>query len=57
MLPGEYLFAAVSPSDALLVLRDRSRIDALASVATRVTMVEGETPGIELRLVALPEKR
>jgi hypothetical protein len=57
MLPGEYLFAAVSPSDALLVLRDRSRIDALASVATRVTMVEGDTPGIELRLVALPEKR
>ncbi len=48
--PGDYLVAAV-PDDALVVDHDRPFYDALARVATRVTVGEGEKKTIDLRMV------
>jgi hypothetical protein len=56
MVPGEYFVAALSPDDASLLFRDRSRIDALASVATRVRLEEGDNRTLDLRVVSLPPR-
>jgi len=55
MLPGDYFVAALSRDDWLWLLRDGGRIDAIASVGTRVTLAEGTTRKLELRLVTLPQ--
>jgi hypothetical protein len=55
MLPGDYFVAALSRDDWLWLLRDGGRIDAIASVGTRVTLAEGNTRKLELRLVTLPQ--
>jgi hypothetical protein len=54
---GEYLLVALSVDESNLVFFDRSRIAALAQIGTMVTLKEGESPRIDLRLSRLPEKR
>lgn len=55
--PGEYLLAAVSGADRALLMHDPARIDGLASVARRVTIVEGDTRTFDVPLVSLPHKQ
>jgi len=55
-LPGEYLVAALPWEDSLVLARDPSRIESLASVARRITLMEGDQ-SLELRLTALPRAR
>jgi hypothetical protein len=50
LLPGDYLLAAV-PDEALITEHDAAFYDALARVATRVTVAEGEKKTLELRLL------
>jgi hypothetical protein len=54
---GEYLLVALSVDESNLVFFDRSRLAALAQIATMVTLKEGESPRIDLPLSRLPEKR
>ncbi len=54
MLPGEYFVVALSREDWLWLLSGRGRIDAIAAVGTRVTLAEGDTRTLELRIVSLP---
>jgi hypothetical protein len=56
-LPGDYLIAALPLSDYLLLMRDRSRIEDLASISRRVTLVEGDDQLLELTLTRLPRAR
>jgi protocatechuate 3,4-dioxygenase beta subunit len=56
-LPGDYLVAAISWDDYLVLMRDRARIDGLASVARRVTLVEGDSGTLELHITRLPPAR
>ncbi|MEO7273269.1 MAG: carboxypeptidase-like regulatory domain-containing protein [Vicinamibacterales bacterium] len=56
-VPGEYLVAAISASDYRVLMNDRARVAALASQATPVSFVEGETRIVELRLSALPPRQ
>jgi hypothetical protein len=55
MLPGDYFVAALSRDDWLWLLRNGGRIDAIGAVGTRVTLAEGETRKLELRIVTLPQ--
>jgi hypothetical protein len=48
--PGDYLLTAV-PDEALAVDHDAAFYEALARVATRVTVAEGEKKSVDLRLV------
>jgi hypothetical protein len=57
MLPGDYFVAALSPEDLVVLIRDRGRLDAVASIGTNVTLRTDDTRTIELRLAKLPEKR
>jgi hypothetical protein len=57
VVPGEYLIAALGLDDAIVVMADPTRIEALASVATRVTLAEGRNEMLELKLTALPVAR
>ena len=50
LLPGDYLLAAV-PDEALVTERDAAFYDALARVATRVTVAEGEKKTLDLRFL------
>ena len=56
MVPGDYLLAALSLEDAMTLLRDRDRLDELASFATAVRLDRGE-PRLSLPLARLPEKK
>jgi hypothetical protein len=56
LLPGNYLVAALSVEDYLVVLQDSSRLDAVARVATKVTFTVGDTRTLTLRVVPLPDK-
>jgi hypothetical protein len=56
-LPGEYLLAALSTADYLLLIRDPTRFDDLAPVASRVRLAEGDSRTYELRLTELPPAR
>ena len=56
-LPGEYLVAALSRDDYRVLLHNRARIEGVASIARRVTLVEGDNGALELRLTRLPEAR
>lgn len=55
-LPGEYLVAALPWEDSLVLARDPSRLESLASVARRITLTEGDQT-LALRLAALPRAR
>jgi len=54
MLPGEYFLAALPMAEYLRLMRDRTRIDAVASVGTRVTLAERDDRTFDLRLITLP---
>jgi carboxypeptidase family protein len=56
-LPGDYLVAAMRPSDGALLVRDQSRIEDLVSVSRRVTLAEGDDRLLELHLTRLPPAR
>ena len=54
-VPGDYLIAALGPSDVNILMRESAaRIERVAEVATRVTLTEGDTRTIDLRLATLP---
>ena len=57
--PGDYLLAAISTADWIAVERDRrlARLESVGPLATPVTLREGDTTTIELKLVKLPEKK
>ncbi len=57
ILPGEYFVAVVARSDYRLVTNDVSRLPDLASVAARVTFVEGDTRTLDLPITRLPAAR
>lgn len=57
MLPGEYLAAALTSGEYELLMRDPSRIEALASIARRVRLAEGDDQMLELQLTRLPRAR
>jgi hypothetical protein len=57
MLPGDYVVAAMAAFDFPLLLHDPARIDALATIGTRVTLTEGDSRTFDLRLVTLPPAR
>ena len=53
--PGDYLIAALTDADyEVLVRQPTRRLEALAAVATRVTLGEGDTRTFEMQLTALP---
>ena len=55
LVPGDYLIAALQPSDVMLLFTHRaSRFDRIAEIATRVTLTEGDDRTLELRLATLP---
>jgi hypothetical protein len=54
MLPGEYLLTAIPRTDARLLFSEPARIDTLAALSARVTIVEGDSRTFDLRLVRLP---
>ena len=56
-LPGDYLVAAIPREDYSVLVQNPARLEILASVARRVTLVEGNNPPLELRLTRLPEAR
>jgi hypothetical protein len=53
VLPGEYYLMAV-PEESAADWRDPAALDALARVATRITIAEGETKTIGLRVTEIP---
>jgi protocatechuate 3,4-dioxygenase beta subunit len=57
ILPGEYVLVALAASDFSILMRDPDRADSLAAVGTRVSLAEGDTRTIDLRLVPLPVTR
>ncbi len=54
LLPGDYLVAALSGEDYRVLLHNPARIESLAAVARRVTLVEGGNAAVELHLTKLP---
>jgi protocatechuate 3,4-dioxygenase beta subunit len=56
-LPGEYLLAVLPTADYFVLIREPRRLADLASVATPVTVVEGEQPPFEVGLARLPTER
>ena len=56
LLPGDYLVAALSHDDAGLLFSEPAQVEALAALATRVRLVEGDAPTLELRVVSLPAR-
>jgi hypothetical protein len=56
-LPGDYLIAAVGPDDYWLLQRQRDRLDDLAALAQRVTLVEGKGQVVDAPLVVLPSRQ
>lgn len=57
MLPGKYLLVALPPTEALMLMDDRSRVSGLAAIATPVTLKEGDATTVHLRLQTLPVER
>jgi len=57
LLPGEYLIAALSPADIVVLLGDPDRVNGLAAVGTRVTLSIDDNRTFDLRIATLPEKR
>jgi hypothetical protein len=59
LLPGDYVLAALSTDDWILLVRNWNvkRLDDLAGVATPVTLAAGDERTIELKLAKLPDAR
>jgi hypothetical protein len=57
ILPGEYLLAALPADEFSMLFRDPDRLDGLATIGTRVRLVEDDDRTVELRLVNLPPAR
>jgi hypothetical protein len=57
MLPGEYIVAAIPRDEAHILFADRSRVDTLAAIGSRVTLAEGDSRTLDLRLASLPAKQ
>jgi hypothetical protein len=57
MLPGEYIVAAIPRDESVILSNDRTRMDALAAIGSRVTLVEGDSRTFDVRLVSLPPKQ
>lgn len=55
--PGEYLLAGITVADYALLMHDSARIESVASVARRVTIVDGDTRVFDVPLVGLPPKQ
>ena len=57
--PGDYLLVAISSADWFAILRDRNlaRVESLGPLAIPITLREGDTTTIELKVVKLPEKK
>jgi hypothetical protein len=53
MRAGEYLVVAPAADDVIETF-DRSRLEALAKLAERITLNENEERQIELRVVRIP---
>jgi hypothetical protein len=49
MPPGDYLVAAINP-EQLSDVRDKAFYDALARVATRITLGDGEKKSLDLNV-------
>jgi hypothetical protein len=56
ILPGKYLFVALSIDDFLALMRNPSRLPSVAGLATSVTLEPGDTRVVTLRVVPLPDK-
>jgi hypothetical protein len=57
ILPGEYLLAALPADEFSMLFRNPDRLDGLATIGTRVRLVEDDDRTVELRLVNLPPAR
>jgi hypothetical protein len=52
---GDYLVAALTEADYENLVSERARrLEALAALATRITLVEGDHRTIDIQLIALP---
>jgi len=56
-LPGEYLLVALTTEDLGILYRDLERLDDLAPLAQRVTLVEGKDQTFDVKVVTLPPRR
>jgi hypothetical protein len=56
MSPGDYLVAALSAADGVLLSRDPDRIADVAAVATAMTFAEGDRQTYDLALTRMPAK-
>lgn len=54
LAPGEYLVAALRPADVMLVSAEPERITRVGQAAVRVTLAEGDTRTLDLRIATLP---
>ena len=54
LLPGDYLVAAVAPDVGASVFGNAERLEALAGVATRLTLRAGDEPILDLPAATLP---
>ena len=52
LVAGDYLIAAVNP-DTISDIRDRAFYDALARIATRFSLADGEKKALDLTVSAL----
>jgi hypothetical protein len=57
VLPGEYIVAAIPRDESVILFNDRTRVDALAAIGSRVALAEGDSRTFDVRLVSLPPKQ
>lgn len=57
LLPGDYFVAAIDAADASLLDDQPTRIEDLATVATRVTFIEGDSQTVPLKITNLPKRK
>jgi hypothetical protein len=55
--PGEYLIAAIASGDLATLMQDPRRIENLASVARRITLMEDDARVFDLSIVGLPPRQ
>jgi hypothetical protein len=56
LLPGDYLVAALSTDDYSMLFQDPSRFEAVARIATRVTLGKHDRQTLTIGVVPLPNK-
>jgi protocatechuate 3,4-dioxygenase beta subunit len=57
LAPGEYLIAAIASGDLATLMQDPRRIENLASVARRITLMEDDARVFDLSIVGLPPQQ